>query len=116
LLPDDKDDKKPPKITQQSVDKPEAKKYNECNKFILTSSALQLVRTEGRIVNRVRIPDGTAAVCAETEARWRKPVIGKLRRQSSVARRYIFCKRKSEDLLDDHHFCLRVTGTSFFVA
>ena len=62
-------------------------------------SALRFVQAAGRIVNRVRTPDGTAAVCAETEARCRKSVIGKLRRQSPAAGRDIFRKRESEDLL-----------------
>ncbi len=51
-------------------------------------------------MNRVRIPDGTAAVCAESKARWRKPVIGKLRRQSLDAEDLDLLKRKSEDLLE----------------
>ncbi len=67
-------------------------------------------------MNRVRIPDGTAAVCAESEARWRKPVIGKPRRQSLDAEDENLPMRESEDLLERSHFCLRVMGMSFFVA
>ena len=52
--------------------------------------------------NQVRILDGTAAVCAEPVIRWRKPVIGKPRRQNAGAETSSKCrKRESEDLQEE---------------
>ena len=51
---------------------------------------------------QVRILDGTAAVCAEPVIRWRKPVIGKPRRQNAGAETSSKCrKRESEDLQEE---------------
>lgn len=50
----------------------------------------------------MRILDGTAAVCAEPVIRWRKPVIGKPRRQNAGAETSSKCrKRESEDLQEE---------------
>ena len=52
--------------------------------------------------NQVRILDGTDAVCAEPVIRWRKPVIGKPRRQNAGAETSSKCrKRESEDLQEE---------------
>ena len=60
--------------------------------------------------NRVRIPDGTAAVCADGSAFRRKPVTGKLGRRAGSQGVAAPAKHESEDLRNVLSHSLRVYG------